>query len=426
MTGKPGTAPAATPRATATASAATSAPMTVRAYQASVAAAISALPPRPTDLDDADGTVLAEDVFAAWPLPLFGSSAMDGYAVAARDTAGATRAAPVLLAVEDEIAAGDTRRLALAAGTCAKIMTGALVPEGADAVVRSEWVSEADGKAAFTRPASAGDSVRPAGAEARPGDLLLSAGTPLGPAQLGLLAATGRHSALARPRPRIAVLSAGNELLSPGTPPVPGQAWESNSFMLAAAARRLGCAVQRWPSIRDERSAILAALRAAAAGADLVITSGGISMGGEHDVFKAALSGLGTVRFGRVAMRPGAPQGFGTIGDPPVPVLLLPGNPVSAFVSFTLFGVPAVRALQGRRPQLPVSRAILAAPVPAAAGKTSFFSGVRDRAAGTVAPVGQSAHALTGLARADALIMVPAGSDVPAPGDFVHIVETGW
>lgn len=400
---------------------------TVHGYRASVTAAVGSLPPRLTSLDDADGTVLAEDVTAAWPLPLFRNSAMDGYAVTARDIAGATRATPVLLPVGDEIAAGDTRRPRLAPGMCAKIMTGALVPDGADAVVRREWVSETDGKAAFTRPARPGDSVRPAGDEAWPGDLLLTAGTPLGPAQLGLLAAAGRQSVLARPRPRVTVLSAGNELLGLGTPVTPGQTWESNSFMLAAAARRLGCATRRGPVVRDQRPAVLAALREAAAGADLIVTSGGISMGGQHDAVKAALRDLGTVRFRRVAMRPGAPQGFGTIGDPPVPVLLLPGNPAAAFVAFTLFAEAAVAALQGRRPRFPVTRAVLTAPVPAAAaGKTSFFGAVRDRAAGTVTPVGRSLHALTGLAQADALIMVSADGPVPGPGDSVAIVETGW
>jgi molybdopterin molybdotransferase len=397
----------------------------VRRYQASIAAVIAALPPRTIDLDDADGTVLAEDISAAHPLPLFRNSAMDGYAVAARDLAGAAAATPVLLPVTGEIAAGDTRRPRLVPGTCVKIMTGARVPDGADAVVRREQVSETGGKAAFTRPSAPGDSVRPAGGEARPGDLLLPAGTPLGPAQLGLLAAAGRPSVLARPRPRVTVLSAGDELRSPGTPTLPGQAWESNSFMLAAAARRLGCAVRRGPVIRDEPAAVRAALRDAATGTDLIVTSGGISMGGEHDAFKAALSGLGTVWFRRVAMRPGSPQGYGAIGDPPVPILLLPGNPVSAFVSFTLFAEPAVRVLRGRPTPPAAARAVLTGPLPSGAGKTCFVTGVRDRAAGTVTPAGTSAHALTGLARADCLIVVSPDGPGPGRGDSVAVLEIG-
>lgn len=399
---------------------------TVRGYAAAAVAAVSPLPPRAMRLADADGAALAEDVTAAWPLPRYGDSAMDGYAVAALDLAEADATTPVTLPVQHEIAAGDTRQRPLAPGACARILTGALVPTGADAVVRRELVEETDGKATFTRPARAGESVRPAGGEARAGDLLLPAATPLGPARLGLLAAAGRASVLARPRPRVTILSAGDELVSPGTPTRPGQTWESNGLMLAAAARRLGCTVRRGPVVRDEPSAVRASLRDAAHGTDLIVTSGGISMGGEHDVFKAALSGLETVRFRRVAMRPGSPQGYGAIGDPPVPILLLPGNPVSAFVSFTLFGQPVIRALRGLPVPPAPPRAVLTERLESRAGETSFLGGVRDHAAGTVTPVGRSIHSLAGLARADCLIVVPADSPGPGQGESVQVLDAGW
>ena len=396
----------------------------VAAHRAAIISGISALPPRPMGLEEAEGTVLAENVTAQCPLPMFDNSAMDGYAVLASDVATATAARPVTLPVEAEITAGDPRRWRLTAGTCAKITTGALLPAGADAVVRAEWTDGGADKAAIMRPVRPGDSVRRAGGEALPGDLLLAAGTPLGGAQIALLAAAGRHSVLGRPRPRLTVLSAGNELTGLGGSVHPGQVWESNSLMLAVAARRLGCAVRRHPLARDDKREVRAALRAAARDSDILVTSGGISMGGEHDVFKAALRGLATVTFQLVAMHPGMPQGFGTVGEPGVPIVLLPGNPVSAFVSFCLFAAPAVRALQGRPPEEPrTTTAMLTAPVRSPAEKASFISAVHDPAGGTIAPAGESAHHLTALARANALIVVPPAVTALAAGETAEVMS---
>jgi molybdopterin molybdotransferase len=397
---------------------------TVSAHRADVIAAARPLHARLTELGEADGAVLAEDVSADWPLPLSDNSAMDGYAVSAADTIAAAPATAVTLAIDGEIAAGDVGIPHLAPGTCVKIMTGAILPRGADAVVRREWVKAGRREASFTRPARPGESVRRAGSEARPGDLLLTAGTLLGPAQLGLLAAAGQRAVLARPSPRIAILSGGNELIPLGAPALPAQSWESNSLMLASAARGLGCAVRRYPIIGDDRELALAAIHDASRDADLLVTTGGIGRGWEHDVFKAALRGHAAVRFRPVAMRPGMPQGLGSVGDPPVPILLLPGNPVSAYVSFRLFAEPAVRALQGlRQPVLPTASAVLAAPVTSAAGKISFISAIHDQARGTVTPAGRSVHQLTSLAQANALIIVAAdGAALPA-GEPVEILR---
>jgi molybdopterin molybdotransferase len=395
----------------------------VAAHRAGIIAAVAALPPRRMGLEEADGAVLAEDVTARWPLPMFDNSAMDGYAVLSSDVAGATPAAPVTLPVEAEVTAGDPRSRRLTAGTCVKITTGAARPAGAGAVVRAEWTDGGLDRAAITRPVRPGESVRRAGGEVLPGDLLLAAGTALDAPQVALLAAAGQHVVLARPRPRLTVLSAGNELAGLGGSVHPGQVWESNSLMLAAAARGLGCAVRRHPLARDDKRQVRAALRAAALDSDLLVTSGGISMGGEHDVFKAALRGLDTVTFQRVAMQPGMPQGFGTIGEPGVPILLLPGNPVSAFVSFCLFAGPAVRALQGRPREAPrTTTAVLTAPVRSSAGKASFISAVLDPAAGTVTPAGESAHHLTALARANALIVVPSAVTEMAQGELAGVM----
>ena len=227
--------------------------------------------------------------------------------------------------------------------------------------------------------------------------------------QLGLLAAAGRAAVTARPRPRVTVISTGNELAEPGQPVRPGLIWESNSFMLAAAARQAGCTARRNPSVPDRKAAVLAAIEDALPHADLLVTSGGVSMGGEHDVVKAALSDLGTVSFRKVAMQPGMPQGFGVVGPARTPIFTLPGNPVSAYVSFQLFVRPAARVLQNLRPErLRGARAVLAGPVRSPRDRTSFLRGTLDAEAGTVTPVsGQSSHQLASLARANALIVVP-------------------
>jgi molybdopterin molybdotransferase len=402
----------------------------VDGYLAEVLAAIRPLPPRELGLEEAYGAVLAADVTAAWPLPPFDNSAMDGYAVLAADVATATAEHPVTLPVRDEVAAGDTRPRHLVPGTCIKIMTGALLPSGADAVVPVEWTDAAatgggtvqiTGQVTIGQAAEPGHAVRRSGGDAAPGDVLLTRGTRLGPAQLGVLAAAGHRSVSARPRPRVTVISTGNELAEPGQPVTPGLIWESNSFMLAAAARQAGCDASRNPSVPDRKDAVLAAIEEALARADLLVTSGGVSMGGEHDVVKAALSDLGTVTFRKVAMQPGMPQGFGVVGADRTPIFTLPGNPVSAYVSFQLFVRPATNVMQNQDPErLPATHAVLTAPVRSPRDRRSFLRGILDAEHGTVAPVsGQASHQLASLARANALIVVPetvtempAGSDV--------------
>jgi molybdopterin molybdotransferase len=394
----------------------------VDSYLSEVLAAIRPLPARELGLDEADGGVLTEDVTAGWPLPPFDNSGMDGYAVVAADTAAATPERPVTLPVRGEVAAGDTGRYQVSPGTCIKIMTGALLPAGADAVVPVEWTDDgaAGGEVSIGRPAEPGHAVRRAGGDAAAGDILLTAGTWLGPVQLGLVAAAGRGAVTVRPRPRITVISTGDELAEPGQPVMPGQIWESNSRMLAAAARQAGYPARRHPVVPDRKEAVLAALEGALPDADLLVTTGGVSMGGEHDVVKAALHDLGTVSFRKVAMQPGMPQGFGMVGDG-TPIFTLPGNPVSAYVSFQLFVRPAASVLQGLPAQrLAAGRAVLAGPARSPRDRRSFLRGILDPAGETVTPVtGQSSHQLASLARANALIVVPEtvtelpeGSDV--------------
>jgi len=388
----------------------------VETYLADILAAIRPLPLRELALADALGAVLAADVTARHPLPSFDNSAMDGYAVRAADIRAATCAQPAVMPVHAEIAAGDTGRYELVPGTVIKIMTGAALPAGADAVVPVELTDGGAEQVVIRQPVEAGNAVRLTGGDAQPGDVLLTAGTRLGAVHLGVLA---------RPRPRVTVMSTGDELVEPGTALIPGQIWESNATMLAAAARQAGCPARRYPIVRDSASAVLDAVQDALASADVLVTTGGVSMGGEHDVVKAALATLGTVGFRKVALQPGMPQGFGTVGPADTPIFTLPGNPVSAYVSFCLFVQPALDALQDSYRERGKSRqAVLAGPVRSPAEKRSFLRGTLDDAAGLVTPVsGQASHQLASLARANALIIVPEEVTSLAAGETVDVLE---
>jgi molybdopterin molybdotransferase len=230
---------------------------------------------------------------------------------------------------------------------------------------------------------------------------------------------------VARPRPRVTVIATGNELVEPGHELVPGQIFESNAIMLSSAARQTGCPVVRYPIVRDDTAALLAAVQDALGTADLLITSGGVSMGGEHDVVKAALSTLGTVTFRRVAMQPGMPQGFGTVGPAATPIFTLPGNPVSAYVSFWLFVRPALDALQGLfRERARPGRATLTGPVQSPPKRRAYLRGILDADTGQVTPVpGQASHQLASLARANALIIVPEDVTTLDAGVSVDVME---
>jgi molybdopterin molybdotransferase len=269
-------------------------------------------------------------------------------------------------------------------------------------------------------------SIRRIGDDVAEGAVLLPKGTRLGPAQLALLAATGHGCVLARGAPRVAVIATGNELSEPGSPLVPGRIWESNSYMLAAAVRQAGGMATRHRT-GDHPGAVLALLEEQSAQADLLVTSGGVSMGGEHDVVKAALSGseAGTITFRKVAMQPGMPQGFGVVGPDQTPILTLPGNPVSAFVSFWLFGRPALAALQGLAPQpAPARRSRLTAPVRSPQDRRSYLRGVLGPDGATVTPLtGQGSHQLGALARANALIVVPEEVASMAVGEVADVIS---
>jgi molybdopterin molybdotransferase len=435
----------------------------VEEHLADILATIEPLMPTELGLSDANGLVLAEDITALSPLPPFDNSAMDGYAVRADDVAAASAEHPVTLPVVAEVAAGDTGAYALPPGTAIKIMTGAMLPRGAEAVIPVELTDGGASRVSIREKVDFGASVRLAGGDASAGDVLVRAGTRLGPMHIGVIAASGHGTVLVRPRPRVVVLSTGDELAEPGTPIIPGRIWDSNSFMLAAAAREAGCLASRQAIVRDNPEDVLPAIEDQLARADLLITSGGVSMGGEHDVVKAALEQLGTISFRKVAMQPGMPQGFGTVALPAsatpaapepdgksrggllsrlaergeaqespvipaahdrVPIFNLPGNPVSSYVSFQLFIRPAIGALQGYDGLgLETIKAEITAPVTSPAGRRSYLRAVLDRPAGQVAPLtGQQSHQVATLGRANALIIVPEQVVKMAAGDTADVV----
>ena len=395
---------------------------TVEAYQAAILSAITPLAPASLELAAAEGCVLAEDVTAAVALPPFDNSSMDGYAVYAADVGGAAADSPATLRVTGEIAAGDIGAHRLAPGTAMRIMTGARLPAGADAVVPVEWTDDDDARVAIYRPAERGNAVRYAGGDAAEGETLLTAGTRMRPMQIAVAASAGRKAVTVRPRPRVVVLSTGDELTEPGTPLVPGRIWDSNSYMIAACAREAGAVATRRAAVPDDPAGVLPALQEQLSHADILITTGGVSMGGEHDVVKAALRELGTVTFRKVAMQPGMPQGFGVIGKDRVPIFTLPGNPVSAYVSFQLFVRPAIAALQGTSDlSLPAVQASLTAPVHSPPSRRSYLRGVLDGS--KVTPLsGQGSHQIAHLGRANALVIVPEWETRLPAGDTVDVL----
>ena len=374
---------------------------------------------------DAHGCTLSEDVTATWDLPPFTNSSMDGYAVRTEDVAGASASSPISLPVVGDIPAGYSGALAVSPGQCARIMTGAPMPAGADAVVPVEWTDGDIVQVAVTRAPQVGSHVRRQGEDAAAGDLVVPSGSRLGPAQLALLAAVGRARVLVRPRPRVVVMSTGSELVEPGEPIAGGKIPDSNSFMLAAAATASGATSYRVGFVPDEPKQLITTIEDQLIRADLVITTGGVSVGA-FDVVKEALGRMGTVSFSKVAMQPGMPQGFGRIGPDKTPIFTLPGNPVSAFVSFEMFVRPVLRRMQALEPlHRPTVRAVLQNAVQSPSGKRQFLRGDLGVEEGryVVKQVGgPGSHLLAGLASANCLIVVPDETTHLSAGDAVTVM----
>jgi molybdopterin molybdotransferase len=391
---------------------------------------VEPLPPIDLPLLDAADCVLTEDVVSPVDLPRFDNSSMDGYAVRAAEVAGAAPGTAVTLPVAGDIPAGLAEIPDLAPGTTLRIMTGAPVPAGADAVVPVEWTDGGTGTVAIERAPAPGQFVRGAGEDVRAGRLVVPAGTRLSPRHVALLAAVGRDRVKVRPRPRVVVLSTGSELVAPGQPLPPGHIYESNGYGIAAAAAELGADVHRVGVVVDEPKAVLTAIEDQVMRADLLVTTGGVSAGA-YDTVKAVLSRLGTVDFVKVAMQPGMPQGSGTVGRDRTPILTLPGNPVSAMVSFELFVRPVIRRLRDERDlHRPTVVATAAEGWGSPAGKRQFVRAVLEGDGDArVRPVagGHGSHLVAQLAEANCLAVVPEDVTDVKPGDVLRcmVLERG-
>ncbi|SEH50046.1 molybdopterin molybdochelatase [Mycolicibacterium rutilum] len=396
---------------------------TVEEHQRVVAGLIGARAPMRVPIAEALGLVLAEDVVAPLSLPGFDNSAMDGYAVVAEDVASASAEHPVLLPVAEDIPAGRTDALTLKPGTAHRIMTGAMLPTGATAVVPVEATNGATDTVEIRASARPTQHIRRAGEDVSAGTTVLRAGQALTPAALGLAAALGLGELTVVPRQRVLVMSTGTELVAPGTPLAPGQIYESNAVMLAAALRDAGAEVVAAPMTGDDVDSFRAALAEHTGDADLIITTGGVSAGA-YEVVKDSLGG--SVDFVKVAMQPGMPQGAGRIPGGP-PIITLPGNPVSALVSFEVFIRAPLRAAMGLpHPDRPRRTAVLTEDLTSPRGKRQFRRGVLDADAGTVTSYGPPAsHHLRWLASANCLLEIDEDVDALPAGSQVRVWDLG-
>jgi molybdenum cofactor synthesis domain-containing protein len=392
--------------------------------QAAVLRECAPLHPRAVDLQDALGCVTAAPLEAEELVPPFDNTAMDGFAVRAADTTDA----PVELKVVGTLAAGAAPDLHVGASEAVRIMTGAPMPPGADAIVMVERTHAEDDVVVIEQAAAVGDHVRRAGDDLRPGQVVVDAGAVLGPAHLGVLASLGYQRVPVFPRPRVGVLSTGDELVDGPADLRPGQIRDSNRPTLLALVRQSGFTPVDLGLIGDEEAAIAAAVEEGLANCDALVTSGGVSVG-DFDYVKAVLERLGTMRSWQVAIKPAKPLAFGIVRGKPV--FGLPGNPVSSMVSFELFARPALRQMAGHRrtfrPQ-----------VDAVAGKAisrrrdgklhllRVIARLDDDGRWWVRPVGgQGSHQLAAAAAANALALLPDGDGVPAGATVKAMVLSG-
>jgi molybdopterin molybdotransferase len=391
--------------------------------RSNILAAFQPLPLVRLPLDQALGAVLAVDVIAGMSVPAFANAAMDGFAVCAVETAGATAERPVTLRVIAEVAAGSASATPVIPGTAVRIMTGAPAPPGADAVVRFEETEEGTGERhcgpgdtiAIYKAVQPGENIRPIGEDVSAGELVLTAGTRVRPAEIGVLATLNRTHATVHQRPRVGILTTGNEIVEPGEPLGPGQIRNSNAPMLTALVHRCGGEAEPLGTARDTEADLRGRL-ARAAGLDLLLTTGGVSVG-DYDLVKQVLQAQGRIDLWEVRIKPGKPLAFGFLGQ--TPVLGLPGNPVAAAVAFEQFARPAIRKMLGDRClEIPTVMARLAGRIENRGGRRHYVRVTVERSPeGYVARVagGQGSGVLSTLAKANGLLVI--AEDLPGAED---------
>ena len=406
--------------------------LTVDEAQRIVLQSVPQLPAERVPLLDALGCTLSEQVVADLDLPPFDNSAMDGYAVVAADTSGATPENPRALKVVEDLPAGAAPARRVEPGTAARIMTGAPIPPGADAVVMVERTRPGGpGSVAVLEPAAAGDNIRPAGEDIRRGELALSPGEVLGPGEMALLAALGRTSVAVTRRPRASVLITGSELVAPGQPlehcSLPaGAIYDSNATLMAARLMSAGARVDRCLHAADDERAVEEALRDCA-DSDIMLTTGGVSVG-QYDFVKVALQRLGEIKFWRVLMKPGKPVAFGTVLGRPL--FGLPGNPVSALVTFELLVAPALRKMMGRKDCLPPTvHAVLLSDIDHKPGRREYRQAVtRATDDGYVVQASEKRGSamLTSTVGANSLVVIPEPSPGLRAGEKVTVIYPAY
>jgi molybdopterin molybdotransferase len=369
---------------------------------------------------------ICEDIVATIDLPRFDNSAMDGYAVRTEEVAEASQDAPVSLPVVGEIAAGKAALHRLSPGTAMKIMTGAPVPLDADTIVPYENTDRGESDVKVFVPSVVGKHIRRMGEDIKAGTRLFREGDHLGPRDIGVLAGIGRDKVLVRPRPRVVVISTGSELVDPGLElSNEQQIYDSNSYMLAAAAKTAGAQVFRVGHVGDDRNELKQLITDQLLRGDLILTTGGVSQG-DFDIVKAVMPEMGACDFAQVAMQPGKPQGFGLIGHDRIPMIMLPGNPVSAFVSFEAFVRPVIRKLRGARPHVRTAVKCRAAhDMSSIPGRLQLARGIISAGGAGSWQVqlagGHGSHLLADLARSNALVILPEDTEFVTTGQQVDV-----
>ncbi|HVP04519.1 MAG TPA: gephyrin-like molybdotransferase Glp [Dehalococcoidia bacterium] len=388
------------------------------------------------------GQVLDEDIVATFDIPPRDNTSMDGYAVRAEDTAGASESSPRELSVIGEVAAGYLFEGEVAPGTAVRIMTGAPIPAGADSVVPFEETDEpfekppekAQALAAKVRvfkAAKAGNNVREAGQDVRAGELVLAKGTVLRPPEVGVIASLGRDRVRVIRRPEVAVLSTGDELLDPGEPLQPAKIYDANQYSIAALVERFGGVPRLLGVAKDTVEDLTASVREGL-GADMLVTSAGVSRG-DYDIVKDVLAREGEVAFWTVALKPGKPLAFGSFRHDGrrVPHIGLPGNPVSSMVAFELFGRPAILKMMGKTDwSRPIVKAIAEERIENAGDPRVYFARcvVTERDGRYYARLtgSQGSGVLTSMTRANGLTIIPADVDVVEPGSEIDVLMLDW